>query len=127
MNKLTEENLKLEIANWIIKNTGIVKLKDGDWEIATTQIDSFGDTVYCFISQNDSGSYRVSDDSHLLFKLDPGQTDTELYQTAEEIIIGSGYEYDQTNSEFYVDVDEENLAQAICRLAQIQVAISYLN
>lgn len=127
MSTITEEKLKLEIANWVIRNTGIVQLDDQEWEIATTQIDSYGDTVYCFVKELENGVFRVSDDSHLLFKLDPGEIDQELYQTAEEIVIGSGYQYDEETSEFYVDVDQANLAQAIIKLAQIQVAISYLN
>ena len=117
--------IKQEIGNWVSKNTEVVKVDDNTLEIATTQIDAYGDTVYCFAI--DKGDYyKVSDDSHILFKLDPGETDIDLYRTAAQIAVGAGFIFDEENCEIFVEVDKENLAQAIIRLAQLQVAISYL-
>ena len=61
-----------------------------------------------------------------MFKLDPGETDRELYQTGMEVAIGAGFDFDEDTCEISVTTDKENLAQAIIRLAQLQVAISYL-
>lgn len=121
----TQKYIKQGIADWISKNTELVAVDKDTIEVATTQIDAYGDTVYCFVI--DKGNYyEISDDSHILFKLDPGQTDTDLYRTATQIALGAGFEFDEENCEIFVEVDKENLAQAIIRLAQLQVAISYL-
>lgn len=117
--------IKQEISKWVVDHTSVLQVDSDTIEVATTEIDSYGDTVYCFIKEVDD-YYEVSDDSHLLFKLDPGATDVELYQEAERIVLGAGFEYDKQSSEIFVAVDKENLAQAIMRLAQLQVAISYL-
>ena len=69
---------------------------------------------------------RVSDGGRILFKLDPNSEDEELNETAKEIAIGSGYQFDDDHFEIYVDVDRKNVAQAAMKLAQLQVAISYL-
>lgn len=61
-----------------------------------------------------------------MFKLDPNSEDEELNETAKEIAIGSGYQFDDDHFEIYVDVDRKNVAQAAMKLAQLQVAISYL-
>lgn len=117
--------IKQGIGNWVAEHTGVVSVGDNTVEVATTQIDSYGDTVYCFVK--DMGDYyQVSDDGRLLFKLDPGQTDTDLYQTGQEIVLGAGFGFEEDTCTIFVDVDKENVAQAVIRLAQLQVAISYL-
>ncbi|CCI85405.1 Putative uncharacterized protein [Lactobacillus pasteurii DSM 23907 = CRBIP 24.76] len=114
-----------EIGKWAQRNTGIVQFKDGGYAIATFEIDSFGDTIYVFVEKTEWG-YRVGDDGRLLFKLDPGESNLDMYETAAEIALGAGYDFDEETCEIFVEVEEEDLAQAIMRLAQIQVAISYL-
>lgn len=88
-------------------------------------IDSYGDTVYVWVKE-DEDHCRVSDGGRILFKLDPNQEDMELYETAADITLGSGYQFDEDHCEIYVDVDRKNVAQAAMKLAQLQVAISYL-
>ena len=94
-------------------------------QIATMMIDSYGDTVYVWVKE-DEDHCRVSDGGRILFKLDPNQEDMELYETAADIALGSGYQFDEDHCEIYVDVDRKNVAQAAMKLAQLQVAISYL-
>lgn len=120
-----EDYIKQGIGKWVSTHTGVVRVSDDTIEVATTQIDSYGDTVYCFVKKIDD-YYEVSDDSHILFKIDPGETDPELYQTGEQIALGAGFEFDEDSSEIFVTVEKKDLAQAIVRLAQLQVAISYL-
>lgn len=118
--------LKEQIGVWITKKTEVIPVDENTYEIATIELDAYGDTVYCFVTEEKDGRYLVSDDSHLLFKLDPGMTDHELYQTAARVVIGAGFNYDEKSSAISVLVDQENVAQAIVRLAQLQIAISYL-
>ena len=119
------EQIKTAIGNWVESHTGVVEVAKNTYEVATTQIDAYGDTVYCFVKKEDN-LFQISDEGHMLFKLDPGETDQELYQTAEEIAIGAGFDFDRQSCEISVRTDETNLAQAIVKLAQLQVAISYL-
>lgn len=125
MQKNEISNLKQEIAAWVAQNTGIVAVSSDTYEVATTEIDAYGDTVYCFVKKDDKW-YEISDEGRILFKLDPGETDMELYQTAEQIAIGAGFDFDEKDCSISVTTDQENLAQAIFKLAQLQVAISYL-
>lgn len=120
-----EKYIKQGIAEWISNHTGVVKVSDDTFEVATTQIDSYGDTVYCFVKKV-GDYYEVSDDSHILFKIDPGEVEPDLYKTGQEIALGAGFDFDEKSCEIFVTVDKQNLAQAIIRLAQLQVAISYL-
>lgn len=117
--------IKKKIGEWVTKETKVELVDVNTYEVATTQIDAYGDTVYCFVEKVGQ-YYQVSDDSHILFKLDPGETDQELYQTGEEVALGAGFEFDEKTGEISVTTDVDNLAQAIMRLAQLQVAISYL-
>ncbi|RVU70663.1 MULTISPECIES: DUF1828 domain-containing protein [Lactobacillus] len=117
--------IKSDIGNWVTEHTEVVRVSEDSYEVATTQIDAYGDTVYCFVQEVGS-LYQVSDDSHILFKLDPGQTDPELYQTAENVALGAGFDFDEKTCTISVTTDEDSLAQAVIRLAQLQVAISYL-
>lgn len=120
-----EKYIKQGIGEWVADHTGVVKVSDDTFEVATTQIDSYGDTVYCFVKKV-ADYYEVSDDSHILFKIDPGEVEPDLYQTGQEIALGAGFNFDEKSCEIFVTVDKQNLAQAIIRLAQLQVAISYL-
>lgn len=123
--KIKKEELKEGIGAWVAAHTQIIKVSQDTLEVMTTEIDSYGDSIFCFVQEKD-GSYVVSDDGNLLFKLDPGASDQELYQTAEDIALGAGFEFDKEHSVIYVQTDRDNLAQAILKLAQLQLAISYL-
>lgn len=114
-----------EIGDYVAKETKAIWVDDQTMQIATMMIDSYGDTVYAWVEE-DGDVCRVSDDGRILFKLDPQAEDSELYETAEEIALGSGYQFDEEHCMIYVDVDRENVAQAVMKLALLQVAISYL-
>ena len=122
------KNLNSEISQYVVKQTKIIWVDKHTMQIATMMIDAYGDTVYVVYVwvEKDDDYYRVSDDGRILFKLDPNEDDHELNETAEEIAVGSGYQFDENHFEIYVDVDQKNLAQAVMKLAQLQVAISYL-
>lgn len=116
---------KQEIGRWVNSHTAAVVIDQNTLEIATTEIDAYGDTIYCFVEKQNQ-TYRISDDSHILFKLDPGETDPELYSTAEDIAIGAGFDFDKKTCAISVTTTKENVAQAVIKLAQLQLAISYL-
>ncbi|MDF7672101.1 DUF1828 domain-containing protein [Lactobacillus sp. ESL0701] len=117
--------LNQAIGDWVAAHTGVTAVSSDTLEVATTAIDSYGDTVYCFVQQVGE-RYLVTDDGRMLFKLDPGISDTDLYETTAEIALGAGYDFNEENCEISVQVEQDNLAQAIVKLAQLQVAISYL-
>lgn len=117
--------IKKEIGNWVSSHTETIPVDKGTIEIATTEIDAYGDTIYCFV-EKEKQTYRISDDGHILFKLDPGETDRELYSTAEEIAIGAGFDFDEKTCTISVTTTKDNIAQAVIKLAQLQLAISYL-
>lgn len=118
-------NIRRQVGEWVSRNTAVVQVSEDTFEVATTEIDSYGDTIYCFVKKV-GNLYQISDEGHILFKIDPGATDIELYETAENIAIGAGFDFDEAACEISVTTDEENLAQAINKLSQLQVAISYL-
>lgn len=117
--------IKNGIGNWISENTQIISISDDTYEIATTEIDSYGDTIYCFVKKMED-LYQIGDEGRILFKLDPGADDVDLYRTAEEIAIGAGFDFDEETCEISVTTDKDNLVQAIIKLSQLQIAISYL-
>lgn len=119
------KQINQEIGEYVAKETKTIWVDDHTLQIATTLIDSYGDTVYVWVEE-DKDHCRVSDGGRILFKLDPNEEDKELYETAEDIALGSGYEFDEKHCEIYVDVSRKNVAQAAMKLAQLQVAISYL-
>ncbi len=119
------ELIKRDVASWISAHTQVTAVSSDTLEVATTQIDAYGDTIYCFVKKNDD-QYQISDEGNMLFKLDPGETDPELYSTAEDIAIGAGFDFDEKSATISVITDQDNLAQAIVKLAQLQLAISYL-
>lgn len=125
MKKDKIELLGQAIGNYVAKSTKTIWVDKKTMQIATMMIDAYGDTVYVWVEE-DGDHCRVSDGGRILFKLDPNEEDHELNETAEEIAVGSGYEFDEYHFEIYVDVDQQNLAQAVMKLAQLQVAISYL-
>ena len=100
------KKLDNEIGQYAADQTKIIWVDDQTMQIATMMIDSYGDTVYVWVKE-DEDHCRVSDGGRILFKLDPNQEDIE-------------------HCEIYVDVDRKNVAQAAMKLAQLQVAISYL-
>lgn len=114
-----------EIGDYVAENTKVIWVDNHTMQIATMMIDSYGDTVYVWVEEAEDHC-RVSDGGRILFKLDPNSEDEELNETAKEIAIGSGYQFDDDHFEIYVDVDRKNVAQAAMKLAQLQVAISYL-
>ena len=114
-----------EIGSYVAKVTKTIWVDDRTLQIATMMIDSYGDTVYVWVEEADDHC-RVSDGGRILFKLDPNEEDKELYETGGDIALGSGYEFDEKHCEIFVDVDRKNVAQAAMKLAQLQVAISYL-
>ena len=117
--------LDREIGDYVAENTKVIWVDNHTMQIATMMIDSYGDTVYVWVEEAEDHC-RVSDGGRILFKLDPNSEDEELSETAKEIAIGSGYQFDDDHFEIYVDVDRKNVAQAAMKLAQLQVAISYL-
>lgn len=120
------EEIKNGISQWIEDNTQIIAISSDTLEVATTQIDSFGDTIYCFVKRNADNTYNISDEGRILFKLDPSAKEKELYQTAKAIAIGAGFNFMDNSSEISVTTDKDNIAMAIIKLSQLQVAISYL-
>lgn len=119
------EKLNMEIGAYVATETKTIWVDDHTMQIATIMVDAYGDTIYVWVE--DHGDYcRVTDGGRILFKLDPNDEDEELNSTAEDIAVGSGYEFDSDHYEIYVDVDRENVAQVAMKLAQLEVAISYL-
>ncbi|WEV42878.1 DUF1828 domain-containing protein [Lactobacillus sp. ESL0684] len=122
---LNSESVQKSISDWVIDNTKVAQVSEDTLEVATTEIDAYGDTIYCFIKMLDN-AYQVSDDGRLLFKLDPGASDEELIQTATELVLGSGFDFDELTNEISITIPKSELASSIMKLAQLQVAISYL-
>lgn len=117
--------IKQGIGSWISEHTEVTAVSADTVEVATTEIDAYGDTIYCFVKKC-RNKFQISDEGRILFKLDPGQLDTELYQTAEEIALGVGFDFAEDDCSISVVTTRENLVQAIVKLAQLQLAISYL-
>ena len=59
--------IKNGIGEWVSTHTQVEQVANNTWSIATTQIDAYGDTVYCFVEKN-GNLYKIGDDSHILFK-----------------------------------------------------------
>ncbi|MDH5100141.1 DUF1828 domain-containing protein [Lactobacillus kefiranofaciens] len=119
------EQLNMKIGAYVATETKTIWVDEHTMQIATIMIDAYGDTVYVWAE--DHGDYwRITDGGRILFKLDPKAEDKELNETAQDIAYGSGYEFDPEHYEIYVDVAQENVAQVVMKLAQLEVAISYL-
>lgn len=124
MSKASEE-LKKNGLNWFAKSVKYIDAGDAI-EVVTPLVSAFGDNIYCWVEQVD-GIWRVSDDGNLLFKLDPGQYNGQLYADVADIAVGAGFEFDEETCEIFCELQEvEELPQAISDLAQLQVSLTYL-
>lgn len=119
------KKIKIALANWLDEELLIVPWEKDNWEIKTIEPDAYGDDILLFLQQK-KDQYLLGDDGRMLFKLDPGAQDQELYQTTQEIVLGSGYDFDAAHGVIFCQIGQEQLAGAIMRLSQLEVAISYL-
>lgn len=110
--------------DWLKQNIQFIQAGE-DIEVATPLIGAYGDIVYCWIEKEKDG-YRITDDGGTLFKLDPAQENFDLLEEAADIEIGAGFEFDEDTSEIYQIVTQENIAQTLSDLTQLQVALTYL-
>ncbi|QNQ80509.1 DUF1828 domain-containing protein [Lactobacillus sp. PV034] len=126
---MTEDKELKEISqasfNWIKNNLEFYQMGESTIEGETPLIDAFGQKIYCFIEKIADG-YRISDDSWLMYKLDPNQEDEEFYESAVDITVGSGFDFDEETNEIFQEVEQVDLPEMINNLAQLQVAISFL-
>lgn len=110
--------------DWLKQNIQFIQAGE-DIEVATPLIGAYGDIVYCWIEKEKDG-YRITDDGGTLFKLDPAQENFDLLEEAADIVIGAGFEFEEDTSEIYQIVTQENIAQTLSDLTQLQVALTYL-
>lgn len=111
--------------NWIKSNLKFYRIGESTIEVETPLIDAFGQKIYCFIEKIDEG-YRISDDGWLMYKLDPNQEDHDFYESAVDVAVGSGFDFDEDINEIFQDVELEDLPLMLNNLAQLEVAISFL-
>ena len=124
---MEESELKLieqASLDWLKQNIQFIQAGE-DIEVVTPLIGAYGDLVYCWIEKEKDG-YRITDDGGTLFKLDPAQENFDLLEEAADIVIGAGFEFDEDTSEIYQIVAQENIAQTLSDLTQLQVALTYL-
>ena len=107
--------------DWLKQNIQFIQAGE-DIEVVTPLIGAYGDLVYCWIEKEKDG-YRITDDGGTLFKLDPAQENFDLLEEAADIVIGAGFEFDEDTSEIYQIVAQENIAQTLSDLTQLQVAL----
>lgn len=110
--------------DWLKQNIQFIQAGE-DIEVVTPLIGAYGDLVYCWIEKEKDG-YRITDDGGTLFKLDPAQENFDLLEEAADIVIGAGFEFDEDTSKIYQIVAQENIAQTLSDLTQLQVALTYL-
>ncbi|MCX8722728.1 DUF1828 domain-containing protein [Lactobacillus sp. B4005] len=120
------QQLKKAIGSWVQDQTQICQIADNAWEIVTFVQDAMGESIYCFVEQKDD-YFRVGDDGRTLFKIDPSASDQNLLDSAEELILADGFEYDANTGEIWAQADEESLVAVIMELVQLAAAISYLS
>ena len=125
MSKEIEQIIKDQIGNWVVNHTQVCFIGDDTLEIATSEKDSLGETVYCFI-QKSNDVYRIGDDSRTLFKIDPSANDEELYAMTEEVAKSAGFDFDYNTGEIWKEVSRANVIEMIMKLTQLVVAVSYL-
>ena len=119
------DEIKKKSINWVANNLNFIEAGNAI-EVATPLIGAYGDKIYCWIEKVD-GYWRISDDGYLLFKLDPAQEDLDFYADAADVVIGSGFEFDEESGEIFCEVeDEEEIPQALSDLSQLQIALTYL-
>lgn len=120
------EQLQTLVGVWVAQQTKIIACGPEAWEIKTSEIDAYGDDILLFLERQIDGSYLLGDDGRMLFKLDPGFEEQELWQNAAAIAVGSGYDFDEKTATISCRLPKDALPGAIIRLAQLEVAISYL-
>ena len=122
-NELNE--IKAQSVAWLKNNLNFYRMDSQTIEVETPLIDSFGQNIYCFIIKKGE-YYLISDGGWFSFKLDPDMSDSDFYNQAVDIIIGTGFEIDEETGEFFMEVSIDELPLALNQLAQLQVALSYL-
>lgn len=118
-------DIKAQSVAWLKNNLNFYRMDSQTIEVETPLIDSFGQNIYCFIIKKGE-YYLISDGGWFLFKLDPDMSDSDFYNQAVDIIIGTGFEIDEETGEFFMEVSIDELPLALNQLAQLQVALSYL-
>lgn len=120
-----EQNILAEMGAWVTEHTQVCRVSGDTLEVAMTEKDSLGETIYCFVQKNEN-DYRIGDDSRTLFKIDPGASDEEIYELTSELATAAGFQFDQTSGEIWKQTDKEHLVEVIMAIAQLIVAVSYL-
>ena len=110
---------------WLTETVKFYRIGPSTIEVETPLIDAFGQKVYCFVIKDDEG-YRVTDDSWMMYKLDPLQEDDDFQEAAQDIVLGSGFDFDNETNEIFQDVTCGELAMMINNLAQLEVALSFI-
>ncbi|QNQ82391.1 DUF1828 domain-containing protein [Lactobacillus sp. PV037] len=119
------EELKQVGVDWFNKRVKLVEAGDAI-EVTTPLIGSYGDNLYAWVEQIED-YYRISDDGQLMFKLDPLQENYDLLEEAEDIVVGSGFDFDEQHGVIFIEVEDlVNVPDAISDLLQLQIALSYL-
>lgn len=120
------QQLKKAIGSWVQDQTQICQITDNTCEIVTFVQDAMGESIYCFVEQKDH-YFRVGDDGRTLFKIDPSASDQNLLDSAEELILATGFAYDASTGEIWAQADEGSLVAVIMELIQLAAAISCLS
>ena len=61
------------------------------------------------------------------FKIDPLQENWELLEQVEDIVIGSGFDYDEEHGVIFGEVEDlADVPETVSDLLQLQIALSYL-
>lgn len=111
--------------NWFNKRVKLIDAGDAI-EISTPLVGSYGDNLYAWVEKVD-GYWRISDDGQLMFKLDPMQENWDFLEEAEEIVIGSGFEFDEDHGVIFGEVEDlSDVPEVVSDLLQLQIALSYL-
>lgn len=119
------EELREVSRDWLNKKVQFVDWGDAV-EVATPLIGSYGDNLYAWIEKvNDY--WRISDDGSMSFKIDPLQENWELLEQVEDIVIGSGFDYDEQHGVIFGEVEDlADVPETVADLLQLQIALSYL-
>lgn len=119
------EKLKSVSRDWLNKKVQFVDWGDAV-EVATPLIGSYGDNLYAWVEKVD-GYWRISDDGSMSFKIDPLQENWELLEQVEDIVIGSGFDYDEEHGVIFGEVEDlADVPETVSDLLQLQIALSYL-
>lgn len=125
--KKDKELIQIENNNkkWLEDNIQFYRVGESTIEVETPLIDAFGQRIYCFIEQEDE-DYRITDDSWIMYKLDPLCEDDEFQETATDIVLGSGFDIDEKSNEIFQICEEDEIPELLNKLSQLQVALSFL-